>query len=147
MKWKSLSCVRLFATPRTIQSMEFSRPKSWSGKPFSSPGYLPNPGIELRSPALPGEGNGNPPQYSCLENPMDRGTWRATVHGVARVGHNWVTFTFTSPLHCRRILYQLSHKGNPTHTKGSVNNNLCYYDFVEEFPEIWILRELESVSS
>ena len=31
----------------------------------------------------PGEGNGNPLQYSCLENPMDKGTWRATVHGVA----------------------------------------------------------------
>ena len=31
----------------------------------------------------PGEGNGNPLQYSCLGNPMDRGTWRATVHGVA----------------------------------------------------------------
>ena len=32
----------------------------------------------------PGEGNGNPLQYSCLENPMDRGAWRATVHGVAK---------------------------------------------------------------
>ena len=32
----------------------------------------------------PGEGNGNPPQDSCLENPMDRGAWRATVHGVAK---------------------------------------------------------------
>ena len=31
----------------------------------------------------PGEGNGNPLQYSCLENPMDRGAWRATVHGAA----------------------------------------------------------------
>ena len=31
----------------------------------------------------PGEGNGNPLQYSCLENPMDRGAWEATVHGVA----------------------------------------------------------------
>ena len=31
----------------------------------------------------PGEGNGNPLQYSCLENPMDRGAWRATVHEVA----------------------------------------------------------------
>ena len=30
----------------------------------------------------PGEGNGNPLQYSCLENPMDRGAWQATVHGV-----------------------------------------------------------------
>ena len=31
----------------------------------------------------PGEGNGNPLQYSCLGNPMDRGAWWATVHGVA----------------------------------------------------------------
>ena len=32
----------------------------------------------------PGEGNGNPLQYSCLENPMDRGAWQARVHGVAK---------------------------------------------------------------
>ena len=32
----------------------------------------------------PGEGNGNPLQYSCLENPMDRGPWQATVHGVTK---------------------------------------------------------------
>ena len=32
----------------------------------------------------PGEGSGNPLQYSCLENPMDGGAWRATVHGVAK---------------------------------------------------------------
>ena len=32
----------------------------------------------------PGEGNGNPLQYSCQENPMDRGAWRATVHGIAK---------------------------------------------------------------
>ena len=36
----------------------------------------------------PGEGNGNPFQYFCLENPMDRGAWQTRVHGVARVGHN-----------------------------------------------------------
>ena len=36
----------------------------------------------------PGEGNGNPLQYSWLENPMDRGAWQATVQGVTRVGHN-----------------------------------------------------------
>ena len=36
----------------------------------------------------PGEGNGNPLQYSCLGNPTDTGAWRATVHGVASVGHN-----------------------------------------------------------
>ena len=32
----------------------------------------------------PGEGNGNPLQYSCLENPIDRGAWQVTVHGVTK---------------------------------------------------------------
>ena len=36
-----------------------------------------------------------PLQYSCLENPVDRGAWRATVHGGHRVRHNWATNTFT----------------------------------------------------
>ena len=40
---------------------------------------------------FPGEGNGNPLQYSCLENPRDGETWQTTVHGVARVGHDLVT--------------------------------------------------------
>ena len=35
-----------------------------------------------------GEGNGNPLQCSCLENPMDRGAWQATDHGIPRVRHN-----------------------------------------------------------
>ena len=39
----------------------------------------------------PGEGTSNPLQYSCLKNPMDRGAWQFTVHGVARVGHDLVT--------------------------------------------------------
>ena len=43
------------------------------------PGSIPGLG---RSPR---EGNGNPPQYSSLENPVDRGTWQATVDGVTRV--------------------------------------------------------------
>ena len=39
----------------------------------------------------PGEGNGNPLQYSCLENPMDGGAWWATVHGDAKSRHDWAT--------------------------------------------------------
>ena len=39
----------------------------------------------------PGKGNGNPLQYSGLENPMDRGAWQTIVQGVARVGHDLVT--------------------------------------------------------
>ena len=45
----------------------------------------------------PGEGNGTPFQYSCLGNPMGRGVWWATVHVVARVGHNLVTKQQQSP--------------------------------------------------
>ena len=37
-----------------------------------------------RSGRSPGEGNGNPLQYSCLENPMNGGAWWATVHGVTK---------------------------------------------------------------
>ena len=88
--------------------MGFSRQEYWSGLPFPSPGDLPDPGIEPRSPALqadvlwdfpggsdgkasaynagdldsipglgtsPGEGNGSPLQYSCLENTVDGGAW------------------------------------------------------------------------
>ena len=68
---------------------------------FPSPGDLPNPGIKLTlfaSPALAGRfftteqvNNGNPLQYSCLENSIDRGAWQATVHGVARVRYNLAT--------------------------------------------------------
>ena len=39
----------------------------------------------------PGEGNGNPLQYFCLENPMDRGAWKATTMGVTRVRHDLAT--------------------------------------------------------
>ena len=43
-----------------------------------------DPGLIPGSGRSPGEGNGNPLQYSCLENPMDRGARWATVHGVAK---------------------------------------------------------------
>ena len=57
----------------------------------------------------PGEGNGNPLQYPCLENPMDRRAWWATVHGVAK-RHNWVTngFNFWVDEWHHFLEYQLS---------------------------------------
>ena len=54
------------------------------------PGLIPGWG---RSP---GEGNGNPLQYSCLESPMDRGAWEATVHGVAKSRTQLSNFTSLS---------------------------------------------------
>ena len=49
--------------------------------PLASAGDV---GLIPESGRSPGEGNGNPLQHSCLENPMDRGVWWATVHGVTK---------------------------------------------------------------
>ena len=74
------------------------------------------PGLE-RSP---GERNGNPLQYSCLENPMDGGAWLATVHGVAKCRtqlsnftslHTYVTMSLKLLLfptrHCSELLFYM----------------------------------------
>ena len=56
--------------------------------------------FDLWSNIIPcGEGNGTPLQYSCLENPMDRGAWKAAVHGVAEGGTRLSDFTFTFHFH------------------------------------------------
>ena len=67
------------------------------GYPDSIPGWWRSPG----------KGNGNPLQYSCLENPMDRGAWQATDYGTTRVGHNWaseqrqcLSMPRNKPCHC-----------------------------------------------
>ena len=79
-----------------------------------------DPGSIPRLGTSPREGDGFPVQYSCLENSMDRGAWRATVPGVAKSRYDWVTFTtsFTIQYPClgkpmnrgawRAILYALA---------------------------------------
>ena len=52
-------------------------------KVSANAGDLRNVGLIPRSGRSPAESTGNPLQYSCLRNPMDRGAWRAAVHGVA----------------------------------------------------------------
>ena len=92
-------------TPWTIQSMEFSRPEYWSGQPFPSPGDLPNPGIEPRSPtlqtdSLPAEPQGKP-------NNTGVGSLSLLQRIFPTQESNW------GLLHCRWILYQLSYQGSP----------------------------------
>ena len=65
---------------------------SQGAAPVGDPGSIPGLG---RSP---GEGHGHLLQYSCLENPMDRGAWWVTVHGVAKSQTQLSDFTFTSVL-------------------------------------------------
>ena len=57
-------------------------------------------GILIITTISPGERNGNPLQYSCLENPMDREVWQAPVHGIIRVRHDLVT----KPLFLHQLL-------------------------------------------
>ena len=75
-------------------------------------GWIHEPG---RSP---GGGNGNPPQCSCLENSMDRGTWQATVHGVAKLRHDWATeHTYTLLSYILNLVSQfhLLHQSQEQH--------------------------------
>ena len=69
---------------------------SYLGYPFSSVGKESacnsgDPGLIPGLGRSPGEGNGNPLQYSCLENSMDKGAWQVTVHGVTIIRHDLVT--------------------------------------------------------
>ena len=52
--------------------------------PPANAGDIRDVGSNLRVGRSPAGGHGNPLQYSCLENPMDRGAWRASVHGVTK---------------------------------------------------------------
>ena len=106
LKWNESLSVRLFVTPWTIQSTEFSRPEYWSEQPLPSPGDLPNPGIEPRSPALP---------VDSLPGEL----WRKPKNtGVGSLSLLQVIFPTQESnwgfLHCRWILYQLSYEGSPT---------------------------------
>ena len=107
MKQKSLSHVRVFATPRTTQSMELSRPEYWSGEPFPSPGALPNPGIKPRSPAL---------QVDSLPAEPQGKPGNTGVGSLSLLQRIFLTQESNRGLlHCRRILYQVSHQGSPKH--------------------------------
>ena len=88
-----------------VEFMEISRPEYWSGQPFPSPGDLPNPGIEPRSPvlwadSLPTEPPGKPKNTGV-------GSLFLLHQIFPNQESNW------DLLHCRWILYQLSYQGSP----------------------------------
>jgi len=77
-----------------------------------------------------GGANGSPLQCSCMENPMDRGAWRATVHGVARVGHDLPT---KPPPHMVHPVFSI-----PTHF-FILHIHTFPYDFRVEISEMVVL--------
>ena len=84
--------------------MEFSRPEYWSGQPFPSPGDLPNPEIEPRSPTLQAGSLPAEPQ----EKPKNTG-----VGSLSLLHRIFLTQESNQGLlHCRWILYQLSYQGS-----------------------------------
>ena len=68
--------------------------------------------------AKTGEGNGSPLQYSCLGNPMDRGAWWATVHGVAKSQTQLSGFTFTFHFHVLEMKWQPNPLFLPGESQG-----------------------------
>ena len=79
----------------------------------------------------PGEGNGNTFQYSCLENPMDRGAWRAAVHGVAK-SWTWLRWLSTSTHGCSWWYPRNNYSNNikDPHYHNKYNNNEKIWNIV-----------------
>ena len=132
----SLSHVQIFVTFWTTVacqaplSLAFFRQQYLRGLLFPPPGDFPIPGIEpastvspaLQADSLPteklrkphytdGEGNGNPLQYSCLENPKDGRAWEAAVHGIAqsRKRLKWLSSSSSSSI-TWIYLFQIKHR-------------------------------------
>ena len=78
--------------PQDIYTMKRENAKFWGSQGASLVAQMVKNTLAMQETRVqslglgisPGEGNGNPLQHSCLENPMDRGAWRAAVHGVTK---------------------------------------------------------------
>ena len=102
-----LSRISSHLTSRNLQLTEWLR-SSGSKEPACNPGDKRETGSIPGSGRSPGKGNGNPLQYFCLENLMDREDWWATVHGIAK----------------NRIWLSIQHKTFLT-SHGKTNSYLC----------------------
>ena len=108
----------------------------------NSPAHTRNTGSIPGSGRSPGEGNGNPPQYYCLENPKDRRAWMATVHGILQSRIlKWVPISFSRgsswPSDQTQVSFiaggslPVSHKGNTLYivTLSLFLNHLMSQDY------------------
>ena len=77
----------------------------------------------------PGEGNGNPLQFSCLENPMDGGGWWATVHGVAKSQTRLSDFTFTFHVYVKPSLLVYPSPFIPLETVSLFSTSMTLFQF------------------
>ena len=128
-------------------------PRWLSGKEFACNAGIVGliPGSERSS----GEGNGNPFQYSCLRNCMDKAVWRARVHGVTRVGHDLVTKQ-QQPLPFRKeilLFFPVNREKTSVfvcftsvcHSKSSFSQNKVYLYMTCLFTKLQVHNLLSSV--
>ena len=106
-----LFCDFMNCSPPGCSVHEISRQEYWSGLPFPSPRDRPRSGIKAMSPALSGEGNGSPLQYSCLGNPTER-----SLVGYSSWDHKALDTTGWLNSSCigRRVLYQWASREAPS---------------------------------
>ena len=96
LSWQSLDCMPFLCCLSIIPRRPWASPQQRTSLVAQMVKNLPtrqkagDPGFVSGSGRFPGEGNGNPLQYSCLDNPRDRGAWQGTVHGVAK-SRTWLS--------------------------------------------------------
>ena len=120
----------------SLPSKPPEKPQKWWGPPSNPSHHLPElshwwtshicgisqdllvsclqcrrPGFDPWVRNIPGEGNGYPLQYSCLENSKDRGAWQTIGHEVIRVRHEWVTNTFHQSLPQQHLSISYLYQG------------------------------------
>ena len=111
------SCLTLYnpmdcSLPSSSVHGIFSKQEYWSGLPFPSPGGLPNPGIEPRSPSLQADSLPSEPP----EKPKNTRVSSLSLQGIFLTQEsNWAL------LHCRKILYPLSYPGSPDQLYSNIN--------------------------
>ena len=106
---------------KIIKIMQIGFPDGSDGKEYACnarhPGLIPGSGRSL------GEGNGNPPQYPCLENQMDRGAWQATVHGLAKSKTRLSDFIFNANTLKNHVAVTKQSCGSPVDPQSQVTGS------------------------
>ena len=108
INWQPSWCIHLFGVGWGESVSSSARPAPVAQMVKNLPASAGDPGSIPGSGRSPGEGNGSPLQYSCLENSTDRGTWQTTVHGVTTKSQT-----------------QLSNKTHTQPTRGFQDSGPC----------------------
>ena len=120
-------------------------------KGFSGGSVVTNPPASTGNVGLigrsPGEGNGNPLQYSCLENSTDRGAWQATVHELLRVRHSLLNKSNNRPVNLI-VVQSLSHViCDSLWLFGLLPTSLLFLHYLSQYAQIHVLWIGDAVST